>query len=101
MEEQEAGDASLGLKEVCVLHRVRVQVRCAMKKLICLLEMFSFTLPTTGLWTGISYYLKSQIALAEACAAHIKHMFGFLELFCFVLFCFDLFVLYIHSEMEE
>lgn len=71
------------------------------EKLICLLEMFSFTLPTTGLWTGISYYLKSQIALAEACAAHIKHMFGFLELFCFVLFCFDLFVLYTHSEMEE
>lgn len=36
--------------------------------------MFSFTLPTTGQWTGISYYLKSQTPLAEVCAAYIKQI---------------------------
>lgn len=50
---------------VCCTRRVQ-KVYMLYEKLFWLPKMFSFTILTARLWTWISFYLKSQIVLAEA-----------------------------------
>lgn len=92
------GMASLNRRR-CVCYTGWLQkVYMLCEKLIWLLEMFSFTLLTTELWTWISFYLKSQIAFAEA---HKISFTAYINQIHWDFWSTFVFFVYINSEREE